>query len=245
MYAILALSSVMSIALAGLTGCQMPASSHNAEGVKQFNQGQYQAATDRFQAAIASNPDNPDAYYNMAATLHDWGRKTNNQELLTQAEGMYHKCLDLNPDHVDCYRGLAVLLIDTDRRESAFTLLERWDQRSPTRSDAKVELARLHEEFGENELAKQYLSKAIDAQATDPRAWAALGRIREQEGQLAQALTNYQQAYSLNRAQPGIAERIASLQQSVATSGTAGAPQTRTAAVPSTAGTSSSPWVAR
>ncbi len=217
----------------------MSATAHNVDGVRQFQQGQYQGALDKFQRAIAANPDNADAYYNMAATIHDWGRRNQNADLLRQAEGFYHQCLDISPDHVDCYRALAVLLVDSGKRDSAFTLLERWASRSPQLSDPRIELARLYEEFGDDDAARQYLTRALDVDSTSPRAWAALGQLREQEGRLAQALTNYQHAYNLNRYQPGVAQRIASLQYRVAQS------QTTPLATELRLTRNPSPWVPR
>ena len=199
-------------------GCQT-ATSYNGVGVREFQRGQYQAAVEHFQQAITADPNNSDGYYNLAATLHDWGRRSGDGRMLEQAESLYHRCLDLHGDHVDCYRALAVLLTDTERKHSAFTLLERWGQRSPQLSEPFVELARLHEEYGNGESAVQYLTRALDVDSRNPRAWAALGRLREEEGQLAQALTNYQHAFALNRNQPGVTGRIAAVQQRIASTG--------------------------
>jgi tetratricopeptide (TPR) repeat protein len=198
-----------------LCGCQS-ASSYNGRGVREFRQGDYQSALESFQNAVATNPSDADAYYNLAATLHDWGRRSDDDKLLEQSEGLYHRCLDLDENHVDCYRALAVLLVDTQRKESAFTLLEKWAQRSPQLSSPRVELARLHEEFGDDESALQYLAQALDVDSRNSRAWAAMGRLREREGRYAQALTDYQHAYNLNRYHPGVPQRIAALQQRVA-----------------------------
>lgn len=198
-----------------LCGCQT-STTFNGRGVKDFQQGNYQNAAEEFQQAIAANPEDPDGYYNLAATLHDWGRRTGDDKLLEQSENLYHRCLDLDGEHVDCYRALAVLLVDTDRKDNAMTLLERWGQRSPNSSEPFVELARLQQELGNDESAVQYLARALDVDSTNPRAWAALGQLREGEGRLAQALTNYQHAYALNRGHPGVPERIASLQQRIA-----------------------------
>jgi tetratricopeptide (TPR) repeat protein len=197
----------------------MSASGYNVDGVRNFQQGQHQTAIQKFQQALAADPGNSDSYYNLAATLHDWGRRAGDASLLQQAEGLYHQCLDINPDHVDCHRGLAVLLVDTKRPQSAFTLLERWVARSRV-SDARVELARLHEEFGDGDAARRYLADALEVDATNPRAWSAMGRLREQEGQYAQALANYRHAYNLNNFQPGVQQRITQLQRLVARSNT-------------------------
>ncbi len=85
-------------------GCQMSATGQNVDGVRYFQQGQHQAAIQKFQQALATNPSNADSYYNLGATLHETGRQSGDQAMLQQAEGLYHQCLDLSPDHVDCHR---------------------------------------------------------------------------------------------------------------------------------------------
>ena len=212
----------------------MSAVGKNVDGVRDFQQGQYQSAIQRFQQALASDPNNANAYYNLAATYYALGKYQGDQGLMNQAEGLYHQCLDLQPNHVECHRGLAALLVDTNRPESAFTLLKRWAMQNPSDPSARIELARLYEEFGDKDSAIQHLSDALHANATDHRAWAALGRIRESRGELAQALSNYQQAYNLNQFQPGLGTRIATLQQNLNVSGglQAGGTQMVTAPTP-------------
>jgi tetratricopeptide (TPR) repeat protein len=174
--------------------------------------GRYHEAIQSFQRALAAKPNNADAYYNLGATYAALGKVNRDQNTLAQAEGLYHQCLDLDPEHSACYRGLAALLVETNRSESAFTMLRNWALRDPQSADARIELARLHEEFGQKDAAVQFLSDALQIDSRNPRAWTAMGRIREQEGQIAQAMANYQQAYQLNHFQPGLGERIASLQ---------------------------------
>lgn len=214
-------------------GCQTSAT-YNSQGVRQFQQGDYQSALNTFQNAITANPNDADAYYNLAATLHDWGFRGSDTNMLDQAESLYHRCLDLNGNHVECYRALAVLLVDTDRRDSAFTLLERWAQRNPASSAPMVELARLNEEYGREDAARQYLAQALDIDSTNSRAWAAMGRLREREGRLAQALTDYRHAYNLNRAHPGVSQRIAALQQRMAQAPSINGPTARLGSATST-----------
>ncbi len=194
-------------------GCSWSANRRNIDGVRQYQTGRYSEAIQSFQKALAAKPNDPDAYYNLAATYSAIGKANRDQATLIQAEGLYHQCLDLNPEHAACYRGLAALLVETNRSESAFTLLKRWAQRNPQSAEARIELARLHEEFGDKDAAAQLLADALQINSYNSRAWSALGRIREQQGQLAQALSNYQQAYQLNQFQPGVGDRIAVLQQ--------------------------------
>jgi len=207
-----------------LAGCAIAASSGcsnfssqglNAEGVRLFEQTRVEDAMQDFQRAIEHDPGNADAYYNLAACFHRLGAMNRRPADLTQAERYYYLCLDRDPEHRECYRGLAVLMFEQNRAEEAFRLLQGWSDRRPNATDPKIELARLYEESGDRDRAKQLLGDALLADATNSRALAALGRIREQEGDPTQALNNYQQSLRANRFQPEVASRVAALQSSV------------------------------
>jgi Flp pilus assembly protein TadD len=211
-----------------LCGCRMWSNSQNCGGVTYYQQGQYQQAAASFQQALATDPTNPDAYYNLAASYHQLAKQSGDQNAWREAERLYNLGLDYAPDHVESYRGLAVLLKETNRQDKAFTLLNNWASSRPQLADARVELARLYEETGDNTKAVTYLSHALQINPNDPRALAALGRMREQSGDVQQALANYQRAYQINPSQPGVAQRLAALQPR---SVTTGAPTTNTAPV--------------
>lgn len=199
--------------LACLSGCGLVAHGQNAEGVRLYQQGSFPQAIERFQKAIASDPQNADGYYNLAATYHLIGRQTKNEQDLKQAEDLYNQCLDrdTNNNHRECYRGLAVLLNEEGRTDEAFRLLEGWANKKPSAAAPKVELARLSEETGKYKNAEDYLQEALTVDPHDSRAWAALGRLRERSGDPNQALANYQRSLGLNRFQPGVAAKVASL----------------------------------
>jgi tetratricopeptide (TPR) repeat protein len=108
-----------------------------------------------------------------------------------------------------------VLLTETGRVDKAFALLRGWTTRSPQNADARVELARLYEEYGDSRSAETALNEALALNSRNWRAHAALGRLKEQSGDLPQALQNYQMAYSINRFQPELQQRIATLQTRV------------------------------
>lgn len=225
------LLSLLCLAAISQSGCKMAADGQNLQGVRLLQQGQYEGAMQHFQKAVATDPSNADAYYNMAATTHRMGIAQNDQNALTQAETLYNQCLDLDENHADCYRALAVLLVETGRSDKAFNLMRNWASRNPNSADARIELARLSEEFGDTESATTHLSEALQIDHNNSRALNALGRLREQSGDYAQALADYQRSYASNRFQPQIAERIAALNNSLAGSGTPPAgppPDTRT-----------------
>lgn len=184
----------------------------NAEGVRLFQQGQYQPALAQFQQAISQDPGNADAYYNMAATYHRVGKVQGQQQALAQAESLYNQCLARDPAHRDCYRGLAVLLVEQNRSSDAFRLMETWVARQPASAEPRIELARLLGEFGNLKSAEENLASALALDPDNARAWAALGKIREDLGDRNQALTNYQRSLALNRFQPEVAARLSGLQ---------------------------------
>jgi tetratricopeptide (TPR) repeat protein len=198
---------------AGLIGCGgFNAQGRNAEGVRLFQQARYQEAVKQFQEATYADPNNADGYYNLAATYHRLGKAEHRQADLDQAESYYNLCLDRNDNHTDCYRGLAVLLAEQGRKDEAFRLIEGWNQRQPTSPDAKIELARLNDEFGNRQVAKSLLIEALAVQPDNPRALTALGKIREDAGDKAQALANYQRSLARDNRQPQVAARLTTLQ---------------------------------
>lgn len=205
----------LTLAIGGLTlsGCSnFAARGLNAEGVRMFQQGQYAQAIQQFQQAIYEDPANADGYYNMAAVYHQMGKSENRKADLDQAENLYNQCLDRDPEHRDCYRGLAVLLVEQKRNDEAFRLLQGWCDQHPTSPEARIELARLCEEFGDQKVAMQHLSEALTLDPNNPRALAAAGKLREQMGDQVQAMANYQRSLYYNRFQPEVSSRLAALQ---------------------------------
>ena len=96
----------------------------NTVEVRLYQQGRYAEALQQFQLAQASDPSNPDAYYNLASTYHKLGVAQKDARLIEQAESLYHQCLDLQPNHIDCYRSLAVLLAESSRPDASMRLLK-------------------------------------------------------------------------------------------------------------------------
>ncbi len=220
--------------LLSVSGCQMAADGQNQQGVRLFQQGQFQPAMEKFQQAIVTDPTNADAYYNMAASMHRMGASKKDKKMLADAEKLYNQCLDIDENHVDCHRGLAVLLKETGRTDRAFAFLNNWATAQPKLADAQVELARLYQESGDLETAKLHLNQAVGLDQNNYRAWAALGHIREESGDIEQALTNYQRSLDLNHFQTAVAERVAALSQQAggALSGPTAPGGTRTVANP-------------
>ena len=224
------------VLLVALSGCGMATTGQNMQGVRLYQQGQLYTAMEKFHAAMASNPNDANSYYNLASTLHRIGKTNNDPATLQQAEQLYNEGLNRDPNHTDCYRALAVLLVDTDRSDRAFVLLKNWALRAPQNADARIELARLYHEFGDTKTAEVQLQQALQLDQTNGRAWTAMAWLRESNGDYQQALANYQRAYTLNGGDPSLASRIAALNQATTngggTPGTSNATRTVDAAAP-------------
>jgi tetratricopeptide (TPR) repeat protein len=188
------------------------AQGQNSQAVRLFSQGQYDASAQMSRKAIQSNPDDPNGYYNLAAYYHRQGKMQQKTVDLAQAESYYHQCLDRNPNHVEARRGLAVLLVEEGKPQEAFAMLQDWEMKNPTSPAPKIELARLYEEFGDKKTATDQLTAALTISPNDPRALAALGKLREDAGDHAQALANYQRSLMANRYQPHLSQRVVALQ---------------------------------
>ncbi|REJ67897.1 MAG: tetratricopeptide repeat protein [Planctomycetota bacterium] len=229
----LGLFAVVAVSLA--SGCQMASSGLNAQGTRHYLQGNHMAAVQRFHEAMQTDPANPDSYYNLGATYHQLAKVQSNDSYYDQAENFYNQCLDraelLNKEHVDCYRSLAVLLVERDRNDEAFRLLRGWTERSPLSADAKVELARLHHEFGDQVGEEEQLLAAVEVDTFNARARTALGRLREAQGDYAQALANYNHSLQSNHVQPAVAARVTALRSAAVSDPLSPVPATPTRVV--------------
>jgi tetratricopeptide (TPR) repeat protein len=202
--------SLLSVSLAGCGG--LIAQSRNAEGVQLYQQARYPEALREFQEASYAEPNGADSYYNIAATYHRMGRRDHCESDLKLAEKYYNDCFNHEPNHVEAHRGLSVLLAEQGRKDEAFQLLQRWADCQPKMADPKVELARLHDEFGNRQMARDCLIEAVEAQPDNARALTALGKIREDAGDKTQALENYQRSLASDYRQPQVVARVAALQ---------------------------------
>lgn len=198
------------------TGCQMAADRHNCTGKQAFLSGQIPQAINAFQKSIQSNPNNPDAYYNLASTYAALGKQNKNPQWVDQAEQLFRQAISLNGQHIEAHRSLAALLIETGRETFAFDLLNGWRDRSPTSSEPLIELARLYEEYGDTRRATDLLSDALKLASNNTRALKAMGHVRELQGQYDLAIQNYQRVVQIDPRETAVANRIASLQPKLA-----------------------------
>jgi tetratricopeptide (TPR) repeat protein len=205
-----------SVALTLLSGCALAARRHNVAGKQLFESGQTSQAINEFQTALTRDNRNPDAWYNLGATYYALGKQANHRPWIDQAETLFRQAISINDRHQSAHRALAALLVETGRERFAFDLLQTWRNRHPELSDPLVELARLHQEFGDVTRAGDYLADAIRIEPNNPRVLKAMGHVRERQGQWAMALDNYGRSYQLDNRQLDVASRINEIQARLA-----------------------------
>ena len=74
----------------------------------------------------------------------------------------------------------------------------------------------MYGEFGNKQAATNTLADAVQLNPNDARQWAALGKVREESGNYAQAMANYQRSLEINPSQADVAARVSALQVALA-----------------------------
>ena len=187
------------------------------QGKLLFEQGQYAQAITQFHAAVENNPRNADAWYNLGATYYFVGKQQRNSAWLQQAEQLYRQALAADPNHADSWRGLTALLVENGRASEAMQLVQNWRVNMPRSAEPVVELARMYSEAGNRNQATQLLVDALNIDPNNARALKAMGKMREDSGELQLALQNYIRSYQANNLQSDVAEKIAMLQGTIRT----------------------------
>lgn len=193
------------------TGCRIAADRQNSIGRQSYESGQMAQAINRFQKALNLNPNNADAYYNLASSYYVLGKQSSNEQFIGQSEQLFRHAIALNDQHIDAHRALAGLLIETERQQYAFDLVDDWRKRYPNSAEPLIEIARLYQEYGDHRRATDFLSDAVRIDSSNVRALKALGHVREAQGQLSLALENYNRVMQLDVREVEVAQRIQQL----------------------------------
>ena len=220
----------VSLVILLVLGCA--SQNQTSEGIRYYGQAQYDAAMIAFQSALKSKPNDPNTLYNIAATYHQSakasllsGQTAAAQHHYELAAQYYQLCLTQNPNHADAYRGFASLYMDCQNGEAAYQLLNGWCQTNPVSIEPKIELARYYQEFaqictiqGDTDAAQnclnateQLLQQVLAIEPTNFRALRAAGYLKEQRGDIAGAVFEYQRSLQSNPKQKDIEERVAAL----------------------------------
>lgn len=187
------------------SGCNhMTSYVNNRAGRCRYNMGQYYAAKDEFQRAIANNPRNPDYYHNLAAACCRAGDDVTGEQY-------YHQALSMDPTHQPSYHNLALLLQRTGRENEAGRLLQAWADTQPDSEAANIELAWYRKSQGDVAGAEQSLAQALQINPKNHIAAAKLGELYHEQGRAPEALALYEKSVHRRWDQPQVQARIAEL----------------------------------
>ena len=105
-----------------------PGVSQYNSGVKLMKKGQYQKAQEKFQAALAKNPNMAEAYNNLGYSLRKQG-----PENFDEALRHYNRAIELNVNFAEAYMYRGVLYMLMGNEDKALE-----DHRTLTRLDRKL-----------------------------------------------------------------------------------------------------------
>jgi Flp pilus assembly protein TadD len=103
-------------------------------------------------------------------------------ELVT-ALGLCARAHEVDPDNPETLMKVAAILKKMNRREAAAQTYGALLERHPAHQEARYSLGKLYMETGETALASIQFDHAMRSNPEDPRAYNALGILRDQEGE--------------------------------------------------------------
>jgi len=204
---------------------------HVTLGIIYRNTGKYEEAIEEFQKALQLDPENSDAYRELAGAFEKFGRLEEAeaaykkaielkpdywaghshlgayyyyQARYSEAEKMWRKVTELTPDNVRGYYNLGALYQLMDRRDLAITMLKRSIDIKPSWVAAS-NLGTLYFMEGNYTLAMRMFEKAIELGVNNYTAWGNLAdTYRYTPGYQEEAKEAYQKAIKLSEKELGI-----------------------------------------
>jgi Tfp pilus assembly protein PilF len=197
-------SWLLALAL-GLGGCESASQErlrdYNQDGVYLFQRGNYAAARESFQAALALKTDDPALLYNIGECSERLGDTT-------AAERYYSRCLLYAPNQPDCRHALATLLVRLGRRDDAAHLIEDWLAREPRLAAAYAEDGWLLHQAGDLPRAQARLQQALELDPHEPRALVELALVYEAMQRPDRAVALYERVLERNPRQAEVVKRL-------------------------------------
>ena len=175
---------------------------YNGLGLLQRELGKNDDALDSFQSAIDAEPDSPDAYANMAATLRSMNR-------VFEALPLYEKSLSIDPNNPVVLTGYGMTLELDGQQEKALQQYEKAIHVKPDFADAYAHKGAIEIEKGEWKKAEDSLRKATKLDSEHPEAWLNLGVVLYNDKLYLEAMEAYRKAIILNPKNPEVCNNLA------------------------------------
>jgi predicted O-linked N-acetylglucosamine transferase (SPINDLY family) len=169
---------------------QMPRH-YNKQGLTRIAQGRINEAINAFKRAVQQNPDDAEAYFNLAlaATAYrDFRAAVKN----------YEHCLRLNPDHVDAGFNLANTLLQLNNLREAIAAYKNVIRLDPQHAQAFNNLGIAQKKCSRMKEAIQSFHQAIALKKDFAEAYNNLGNAFFKNKQPSRAIHNYEMAVRIN-----------------------------------------------
>jgi tetratricopeptide (TPR) repeat protein len=162
-----------------------------ADGLKALNEGRYETAAQAFTRAVANDPSDYSAHFNLA--LADSFLKNDDAAI---AE--YQKTLELKPGLYEAQLNLGILLLRQKKPADALALLSAAAAQKPSEYRPRYYLAEAELGTGAAVKAEEDYRMAIGLNPKAAGAHLGLGRTLAREGKLAEAAPYFRQAAELD-----------------------------------------------
>ncbi len=175
---------------------------YNGLGLLQREEGKNEDALESFQKAIDIEPNSPDAYANMAATLRSMGR-------VFEALPLYEKALMTDSANPIILTGYGMALELNGQRDEAMEQYKKAISANPEYADAYAHKGAIEIEKNEFKEAEQDLRKATELDPEHEEAWLNLGVVLYNEKLYLEAMEAYRKAIILNPKNPEVCNNLA------------------------------------
>jgi tetratricopeptide (TPR) repeat protein len=173
---------------------------YKQDGAHLFKLGDYTAAGQSFQAALALQQD-PGLFYALGECCDRLGDTT-------KAEQYYHQCLERAPNHADCRHALASLLMRVGRKDEATGQVEAWLAREPRLAAAYAQDGWMWRQAGDLPRAQARLQQALELDPHDRRAQVELALVYEAMQRPDRAAALYERILERDPHQIEVANRL-------------------------------------
>ncbi len=175
-----------------------------ADGTKALEQGRYEAAAEAFAKAVAADPKNYYAHFNLALAYTFLHR---------DAEGVaeYRKTLELKPGLYEAQLNAGILLLREKKPAEAAPLLNAAVEQKPREFRPRYYLADAQLQTDQPAVAEENFRLAVEADPKEPAARLGLARALARQGKLAEAAPQFRQAAALDPGHPDALLELADL----------------------------------
>jgi tetratricopeptide (TPR) repeat protein len=166
------------------------ASDFAADGLKALEAGQYETAADALRRAVAADPADYSAHFNLALA---YGLLARDEDGIAE----YRKVLELKPGLYEAELNCGMLLL---RRKDpgAVALLEAAAGQKPDEFRPRYYLAEAEAQAGSLDRAEASYRRALELDAKSAAAEAGLGRVLARTGKIEEAEPHFRQAAALD-----------------------------------------------